>query len=92
MTPTSTPRFSNGSTYSIPARAAELARAVGPDLDQQRHVVERQLAERTLRILAVDDDLALARAGRGRDGVQIGGASCATGDSVGKRLSNTATS
>jgi len=50
---------------------AEPARAVAPDLDQELDVAERERAERRRPLGCVDDDLAVAAGGRGRD-VQLG--------------------
>ena len=66
VTPTSTPRFSNGNTYCTSARP-ELDVAVGPDLEQQLEVRERQHAERRPGVLREHDDLASAAPRSGVD-------------------------
>src|SRR2546426_502041 len=68
------------------AARAQLAVAVGPDVDEKPHPVERKLRQRELVLRRVDDDLTAGHRGR------TGRPPRRSGPNAGNRFSNTTTS
>ena len=66
MAPTSAPRFSKMQTYGVRGIRPELASAVDPDRDDAGELDRRQLAERGVVSVRVENDLAAAQRRSGR--------------------------